>query len=99
MEFYLKLFLIFIFSISISWAQSRMVNKTREALLSYSIVQEKSDEVIEKVKRETLGDHAEKLLFIAPLVTGKFEVNAYKMNFYYDHRSDHEAGVRYNLKF
>lgn len=99
MEFCLKLSLILILLSSLVLAQSRMVNKTREALLSYSIVREKSDEILNDLKDKTLGDYAEKMLIFAPLVTGQVEFNAYDVNFYYDHRNNQQAGLRYNLKF
>lgn len=90
--------LVFLFSLSI-FAQRRMINKTTEALLSYDLVQERSQALVDEVKRKTLGDHAEKVLVLAPLVTGRFEFNAFDLNFYYDHRNDNQTGFRYNLKF
>tara|TARA_B100001971_G_scaffold215195_1_gene260255 strand:+ start:81486 stop:81716 length:231 start_codon:yes stop_codon:yes gene_type:complete len=76
-----------------------MVNKTQEALLSYSFVKEKSEEIVDDIKNKTLGDYADKVLLLAPLVTGQVEFNAYDINFYYDHRNNQQAGMRYNLKF
>lgn len=99
MEFCLKIiFCLFTFS-SFLYASSQMVNKTQEALLSYSFVKEKSEEIVDDIKNKTLGDYADKVLLLAPLVTGQVEFNAYDINFYYDHRNNQQAGMRYNLKF
>lgn len=90
--------IVFLFSLSL-FASPNMVNKTTEALLSYDVVKERSDEIVETVKRKTLGDHADKVLILAPLVTGRVEFNAFDLNFYYDHRNNSQSGVRYNLRF
>jgi len=97
----MKIIIIFILQISSFqvYAQSRMVSKAQEALMSYSIVKDKSEEIVDDVKRKTLGEHSDKLLFLAPFVTGKLELNANQISFYYDHNNDQEAGLRYNLKF
>jgi hypothetical protein len=81
------------------FARPNMLNKTREALLSYSFIEEKTEELTKKIKEKTLGDYSEKLLILAPFVTGKVQFNAMDINFYYDHRNAQEAGVNYNLKF
>lgn len=94
-----KILLILFIVTSIVFANTKMLDKTQEALLSYTIVKDKSDEILEDVKRMTLGEHSDKLLILAPLITGKFEFNASNVSFYYDHKNDQEAGLKYNIKF
>lgn len=80
-------------------ASPNMLNKTREALLSYDFIENKVDKISTKIKEKTIGEHSEKLLILAPFVTGQVEFNAKNLSFYYDHRNDQEAGLRYNMKF
>lgn len=92
-------FIGFVFLFSFSVFANNMVSTSTRALLSYDSVKERSEEILESFKRNTLGEHADKVLILSPIVTGRVEFNALDMNFYFDHRNNNQAGVRYNLRF
>lgn len=82
----------------IDYDDGKIFRQTRTALLSYSFVQEKTQYWGRRLEKALIGEYAEKLLFIAPLVSGKIEFNAYDLNFYVDARAE-KSGVRYVYQF
>lgn len=80
------------------YSEDKMFRQTRSALMKYELVQEKSKYWADRLEKMLLGDYAEKVLVIAPLVTGKFEFNAMDMNFYFDTREE-KSGVQYVYNF
>lgn len=77
----------------------RAANLTRDALMSYDYVVERSDYLIYKFKQLTLGEYADHLLILAPIVSGRVEFQAYKdVNFYYNSFSQ-SGGFRYSINF
>lgn len=75
-----------------------MINQTRDAILSYDFVQEKTEYWGNRLEKILLNDYSEKIILISPLITGKFEVSAMDLNFYVDTRRE-KGGVRYTYKF
>jgi hypothetical protein len=76
----------------------RMLSETRDALLSYELVQEKTNFLSQKLEKMLLGGYTEKFLIFAPLITGKVEFRALDVNFYVDTRSS-RGGVNYTYNF
>ncbi len=77
----------------------KALDLTRDALMSYDYIVERSDYLIYKFKQLTLGEHADNLMFLAPFISGRIEIQAYKdVNFYYNSFSQ-KGGFRYNVNF
>ena len=74
------------------------LRNTQDALMGYEIVQKKTQYWTKRLERTLFGDHADKFLIIAPLVTGQVEFNAMDLNFYVNAREE-ESGVRYVYNF
>ena len=77
---------------------SKMLSETRDALLSYEIIQQKTNFLSQKLEKMLLGEYTEKFLIFAPLITGKVEFTALDVNFYVDTRSS-RGGVNYTYNF
>ncbi len=80
------------------YSDGKMFRQTRNALMRYELVQEKSEYWGKRLEKMLLGEYAEKVLIIAPLVTGKLEFNALDLNFYVDAREE-RSGVQYTYNF
>ncbi len=76
----------------------RMMTETRDALLSYELVHEKTTYWGKRFERALFGDHVEKFLIFTPLVTGKLEFRAMDLDFYVDARKS-KGGVKYTYNF
>lgn len=76
--------------------QSKMLEKTRDALMSYEIVEERTEELLTRLQKSALGDYAEKAAFLVPVVTGKLQFRYERFDFSYSH-SDARANLDYNL--
>ena len=78
---------------------NKAANYTRDALMSYDYIVERSDYLIYRFKQLTLGEHADKFMILAPLVSGRVEFQAYEdINFYYNSFSQ-SGGFRYSINF
>ena len=75
-----------------------MFRKTTDALLSYDLVERRADYFVFKLKNLTFGEYSDQVLLFAPVVTGKVEVRAYDLKFYYDYKKS-KSGVKYTFKF
>jgi len=75
-----------------------MLNETRDALLSYEIIQQKTQYWGNRVEKLLLNDYSEKIFIMAPLITGRLEISALDLNFYVDTRQE-RGGVRYSYNF
>jgi len=82
----------------IDYSDGKIFRHTQSALMQYEVVQEKSKYWADRLEKMLLGDYANKVLIIAPLVTGKLEFNALDMNFYFDARHE-TSGVKYTYNF
>lgn len=80
------------------YSNGKMLRTTQNALMQYELIQTKSEYWGRRLEKMLLGTYAEKLIFVAPLITGKVEFNALDMNFYFDARNE-KSGVRYVYKF
>lgn len=78
--------------------QSLMLDRTKDALLSFEHIEERAEYFVFKLKALTFGDYTEDVMYIAPVITGNVELRAYNMNVYYNHFQS-KGGVRYQLKF
>lgn len=74
------------------------LRQTQQALMGYEIVQQKTQYWSKRLEKTLFGEHAEKFMIIAPLVTGRVEFNAMDLNFYVNAREE-ESGVRYVYSF
>lgn len=77
---------------------SDALSNAQNALMGYGIVQEKTQYWTKRLEKKLFGDHADKFLIIAPLVTGQVEFSALDLNFYVNAREE-ESGVRYVYRF
>jgi len=77
---------------------SKMMRNTRNAIMSYDVVQKKADQFGKKIQELTLGDYTEEVLVFSPLVTGQVTFSAMDLDFYIDTRHE-RGGVEYNFKF
>ncbi len=73
-----------------------MVDKTKKAIMSYEIVEERTDELLTRIQNSAFGKYAEKVAAVIPLVTGKLEFRWKQFDISYSHFSD-KAKVDYNL--
>ena len=76
----------------------KMMTETRDALLSYELVQEKTNYWGYRLEKMIFGDHVDKFLIFSPLITGKVEFKALDLNFYVDTRKS-KGGVKYTFNF
>lgn len=81
-----------------SYGDGKMFRQTQNALMKYEIIQEKSEYWGNRLEKMLLGDYADKVLIIAPLVTGKLQFSALDLNFYIDAREE-KSGVKYTYNF
>jgi hypothetical protein len=82
----------------ISEHQSKFATKTKAAFESFQIVRDRTKYLELKVRNLTFGEYTDQVLYVAPLITGKVEVQIEKFNIYYDYNSN-KSGVRYKYKF
>lgn len=80
------------------YSDGKMFRQTSNALMRYELVQQKTEYWGDRLEKMLLGEYAEKVMVIAPLVTGKIEFNALDMNFYLDAREE-KSGVQYTYNF
>jgi hypothetical protein len=80
------------------YESGKMMTETRDALLSYELVQEKTTYWGYRLEKILFGDNAEKFLIFSPLITGKVEFKALDLNFYVDTRKE-KGGVKYTFNF
>lgn len=78
--------------------QSQFAERTKDALLSYDYIEDRADYLVFKLKKLTFGEYSDHVLYLAPLVTGKVEINAYRVNIYYDSLAS-KGGIKYKVKF
>lgn len=76
--------------------QASMVDRTKRALMSYEIVEERSEEIIQRIQKSTFGDYAEKVAVIIPFVTGKVQFKVKNLRLSYSHFSD-KLNLGYDL--
>ena len=77
----------------------KAANYARDALMSYDHIMERSNYLIYRFKKLTLGEHADKFMILAPFISGRVEFEAYRdVNFYYNSFSQ-SGGFRYNINF
>lgn len=82
----------------ISKYQSKFLDKTKDALLKIDHIEERADYFIFKLKNLTFGEYSDNVLYLAPLVTGDIQVQAYNFNVYYNHLQD-KGGIKYKVSF
>jgi hypothetical protein len=98
MEFFLRIFIIVTLVTSNLLASERMLSRSRDALLSYSFIKKRVNKVAKLWERKILGDYAEELFLIAPLITGQVEFSALDVKFYLNTKNE-SGGVQYVYKF
>ena len=76
--------------------EARMLKKTKDALMSYEIVEKRTDEILHKLEKSAFGEYAEKFAILAPIVTGKVQLRYKDFGFSYSHSSE-QANVDYVL--
>lgn len=80
-------------------SNARMMDQSREALMSYDFIVERSNYLIYKIKKLTFGEYADQLLILAPLVSGNIEFQAHRdLNVFYNHSAG-RGGLRYSINF
>ncbi len=79
--------------------QDKALDITKDALLSVDFIENRANYFIFKLKNLTFGEYSENVLYIAPLVTGKFQFSMFKLDFYYDHFNNNKSGVKYTVSF
>lgn len=72
--------------------------KTKDALLSYEIVEKKADYFAFKLKNLTFGDYSEQVLYAAPLFTGKLEFSIHRIQFSFD-IAQNKSSLKYKIYF
>lgn len=82
---FLFLFLFLSFPVLATRAPADIAATTSEALLAYPMIAQKTQYWVDRVKKLTLGDYADDVLIIAPIVTGQvqFKVNFLDVNLNY----------------
>lgn len=78
--------------------QSKFLDKTRDALLSYDIVEERANYILHRVKNMTFGEYSDHVLYLAPIASGHVEMKVYDINVYYDHFAQ-KSGFKYKIEF
>lgn len=105
-------YLLLVFIISTSYAYeleqevnargvgtARMGNATTEALMSYDFIVERSNYLLYRFKKLTFGEYADEVMILAPIISGQFELKAYKdINVFYN-RNTQRGGFNYNINF
>lgn len=82
----------------VSISQGDAANKTRDALLSYDLVEERANYFARKLRRMTFGEYADQVMIVAPFLTGQLEFNVSDIRVYINaHQST--SGLEYRLSF
>ena len=76
--------------------QKTMLDKTKTALFSYEIVEERADYVLDQLKNSAFGDYAKNMAVVVPIVTGKINFQYKKLEFSYSHFAE-KAKLDYEL--
>lgn len=79
-------------------SRNDFVHKTRDALFSYEIVEQKANEFADKIRRFTFGEYADHILYAAPFLTGKVEFNVNDIRVYIN-ANQSKTGFEYKLRF
>jgi len=82
----------------ISLYQDKMLDKTKDALLSFDYIEDRADYLVFKLKNLTFGDYSDNVMYVTPLVTGSVVMSAYNFNVYYNHFQK-KSGVQFKVKF
>jgi hypothetical protein len=72
--------------------------KTKDALLSYSVVEERADYFTFKLKNLTFGEYSDQILYVAPLITGRVEFSIHRVSFTYDF-VENKTKIKYKIMF
>ncbi len=104
----MKIFFILLFSLPVfsstfdndfdGYSSKVMINQTRDALLSYSFIKERSQKLTKDFQEKVLGDYADKILLIAPFILGEVEINSNDVRFYVNAKKE-KGGVEYVYNF
>jgi len=73
-----------------------MMDKTKKAFMSYEIVEDRTEELLDKIQNSAFGKYAEKAAAVIPFVTGKLEFRWKQLDISYSHFSE-KAKVDYSL--
>lgn len=76
----------------------KLIDKTKDALLSIDYIEKRADYFVFKLKNLTFGEYTDNVMYIAPLATGKVEFSMYDVNVYYDHFKN-KSGIKYKFSF
>ena len=76
-----------------SWA-----NKTKDALLSVEYIENRTDILLGKLKRKTIGSYEEELILLAPFLTNEILVSHENFTFSVNYASE-KARIDYKVRF
>ena len=82
-----------------SVGKGKLVSMSKDALMSFDYVEKRADYFMFKLKNLTFGEYSDNVLYIAPVLIGKVEVNIHGFRLYYDHLNDQKSGFKYKVKF
>lgn len=76
--------------------EEQMLDRTKEALMSYEVVEERTEAILNEIRHSAFGEYAEKMAVLMPFVTGKIEFKVDELAFSYNHFSE-KANLDYAL--
>jgi hypothetical protein len=99
MKTFLQIFILFCCLSTLSLgSDEKMIETTKRALLAYPKIEKGTNELTDYVKRKTIGDNEDLLLYFIPLATGRLQYEARAGDFFYDYRQQ-TMGVNYRYRF
>lgn len=80
--------------------QSKMLDKTKKALLAYPMIEKGTDRLFHQVKNKTIGKGFDEYLFILPILsTGKIEYDLQDSSTVYMNYRSPELGFKWKFRF
>ena len=80
------------------YREHNLADRTKDALLSYPEIEATANYWAKRIQRNTLGDYAQHLMYVAPFVTGEVSLRYKKLDFNLDYR-DQKGRVQFVHKF
>lgn len=79
--------------------QNKFLDLTKDALLSYDRIEERTNYFAMKIKNRTFGEYTDNILVLAPALTGKVLLKVYGVEFKYSHFKNQRTEMKYTYKF
>lgn len=94
----MKILLLSSLICSSAFSADGMLDQTKDALLSYKLVKERTNFFARRLEKKLLGQYSKEFLLVTPLITGQVEFNTNDIKFYVNARQE-IGGMEYVYNF